>query len=243
MAWLVFWEHCEPKCDCQTLPRVIGGKDNDVHIEYSAAAQGVEQGECQSGITQGDDFQELADSLRKSIMSRLAKKPIPIPDDVEVTAGGGTITVTGPHGTLSRAFHPSVELVLEEKAIRVSPQSGADAGAHLGTSVAHIRNLLHGAREPFIKKLIVEGIGFKAEVKGQDIALSLGFSHPVKVKIPPNLKVTSEKGVLTISGVDIEAVGQFAARLRALKKPEPYKGKGIRYEGEVIRRKQGKKTV
>ena len=175
-------------------------------------------------------------------MSRLAKKPIPIPDKAEVSLSGNTLTVKGLAGTLARAFHPSIALSVEEQAIRVAPRA-ASAGAHLGTSAAHIQNMLRGSREPFVKKLFVEGIGFKAEVKGSEIVFALGFSHPVRTPIPPDVKVTAEKNVITISGADIEKVGQFAARLRALKTPEPYKGKGIRYEGEVVRRKQGKKTV
>ena len=128
--------------------------------------------------------------------------------------------------------------------VTVTPKNNALTTKMLvGTTVAHIRNMIQGSREPFVKKLIVEGIGFKAEVKGVEIVLSLGFSHQIKVAIPQGLKVTSEKGILSINGSDIEAVGAFAARIRALKKPEPYKGKGIRYETEVIRRKQGKKTT
>ena len=104
-------------------------------------------------------------------------------------------------------------------------------------------NMIDGVNKPFERKLIIEGIGFKGEVKGEEIVFALGFSHPVKIKIPKGLKVVSEKGALTVSGPDKDLVGQFAATLRALKKPEPYKGKGIRYSDEVIRRKQGKKTV
>jgi large subunit ribosomal protein L6 len=103
--------------------------------------------------------------------------------------------------------------------------------------------MLKGVHTPYQKKLIVEGIGFKSDVKGSDLNLALGFSHPVKVSIPAGLKVTAEKNVITVSGIDCELVGSFAAKVRALKKPEPYKGKGIRYENEVIRRKQGKKSV
>lgn len=176
-------------------------------------------------------------------MSRLAKKPIPIPDKAVVTLSGNMLTVNGPAGTLVRTFHPSVSIALEEKTLRVFSQGTTEAGAHLGTSVAHIQNMLRGTHEPFMKKLIVEGIGFKAEVKGNEIVFALGFSHPVKIPLPPGLKVTAEKNIVTISGADVEKVGQFAARLRDLKRPEPYKGKGIRYEGEVIRRKQGKKTT
>jgi large subunit ribosomal protein L6 len=113
----------------------------------------------------------------------------------------------------------------------------------VGTYASHVRNMLKGVTEGFSKKLIVEGVGYKWDVQGKTLNLALGFSHPVKVAIPEGLTVVAEKGTLTISGHDKEVIGQFAADIRALKKPEPYKGKGIRYEGEVIRRKQGKKAA
>jgi large subunit ribosomal protein L6 len=135
-------------------------------------------------------------------------------------------------------------LAREGREIRLSAKHGSpEAKTLLGTTVAHLKNMIKGSLEPFVKKLIIEGIGFKADIKGTNIVLSLGFSHPVNVPIPSGVKVVNDKGVLSISGADIEAVGSFAATIRALKKPEPYKGKGIRYEGEVIRRKQGKKTT
>ena len=177
-------------------------------------------------------------------MSRLAKKPISIPEKVEVTLGGDTLTVKGPAGTLVRKFSPVISILLKEGTLEVSPKDGLlPTRQLLGTTVAHIRNMISGSKEAFVKKLIVEGIGFKAEIKGSEMVLSLGFSHPIKLPIPKDLKVTSEKGIVSISGSDIEAVGAFAAKIRSLKKPEPYKGKGIRYDGEVIRRKQGKKTT
>ncbi|MEK7170040.1 MAG: 50S ribosomal protein L6 [Patescibacteria group bacterium] len=177
-------------------------------------------------------------------MSRLAKKPILIPEKVEVTLGGRMLTVKGPVGTLTRTFSPFVSIVIKDGGISLSPEDDTLTTKMLvGTTVAHIRNMIAGSREAFVKKLIVEGIGFKAEVKGSELILNLGFSHQVKMPIPKTLKVVSEKGVLTISGADIEAVGAFAAKIRSQKKPEPYKGKGIRYDGEVIRRKQGKKTT
>ena len=107
--------------------------------------------------------------------------------------------------------------------------------------MSHISNMITGVVTPFSKKLLVEGVGFKWEVKGQDLHLSLGFSHPVVKVIPEGLTVLAEKGALTITGIDKEAVGLFANKIRSLKKPEPYKGKGIRYSDEVVRRKQGKK--
>jgi large subunit ribosomal protein L6 len=103
--------------------------------------------------------------------------------------------------------------------------------------------MLEGVNKAYEKKLIVEGIGYKSDIKGKEIHLALGFSHPVVRPIPDGLKVTAEKNVITVSGIDVEKVGQFVAQIRALKKPEPYKGKGIRYSDEVIRRKQGKKSV
>ncbi|MEK7068361.1 MAG: 50S ribosomal protein L6, partial [Patescibacteria group bacterium] len=118
-----------------------------------------------------------------------------------------------------------------------------EARALVGTYASHIRNMLQGVTAGFTKKLLVEGVGFKWDVQGKTVNLALGFSHPVKVAIPEGLTVTADKGALTIVGFDKELVGQFAANIRALKKPEPYKGKGIRYEGEVIRRKQGKKAA
>src|SRR3989344_4596183 len=177
-------------------------------------------------------------------MSRLAKKPILISEKVEVTLGGGSVTVKGPLGTLMRPVPSSILIAKEGNEIQVSAKNDdLTTKMLLGTTVAHLKNMIKGSAEAFVKKLIVEGIGFKADVKGQEMTLSLGFSHPIKISIPPNLMVKSEKGVVTISGADIEAVGSFAAEIRELKKPEPYKGKGIRYDGEVIRRKQGKKTT
>ncbi|MDO8619831.1 MAG: 50S ribosomal protein L6 [bacterium] len=177
-------------------------------------------------------------------MSRLAKKPILVPEKVEVNLSGGTLTVKGPLGTLTRKISPVISVVIKDGTIVVSPKDEVLTTRQLlGTTVAHIKNMLAGSREAFVKKLIVEGIGFKAEVKGAEIVLSLGFSHQIKLAIPKDLKVVSEKGIVSISGSDIEAVGALAAKIRSLKKPEPYKGKGIRYDGEVIRRKQGKKTT
>jgi len=177
-------------------------------------------------------------------MSRLAKKPILIPEKVEVGVAGDTVTVKGPVGTLIRKVPSVISLSIADGGVSVSAKNNAMTTRELlGTTVAHVRNMIQGSREAFVKKLIVEGIGFKADVKGAEMVLSLGFSHQIKAAIPQGLKVTSEKGIVTISGSDIEAVGAFAARIRAFKKPEPYKGKGIRYENEVIRRKQGKKTT
>lgn len=177
-------------------------------------------------------------------MSRLAKRPIAIPAKTEITVSGGFVTVKGPKGTLSKPLNRLVGIEVVAEGVQVSSKSeGIEARATLGTYASHVRNMIEGVTAGFQKKLLVEGVGYKWDVQGKTLNLALGFSHPVKLAIPDGLTVTIEKGVLTVAGFDKELVGQFAANVRALKKPEPYKGKGIRYEGEVIRRKQGKKAA
>lgn len=177
-------------------------------------------------------------------MSRLAKKPIIIPEKTEVSLNGNMVQVKGPLGELKRSFPEFVAVTIEEKQITVSlTKINKDTKPFAGTVVAHIKNMVAGVNKMFEKKLIVEGVGFKADVKGAELVMALGFSHPVNIKIPPELKVTTEKGQITITGISKDAVGAFAAKVRSYKEPEPYKGKGIRYSDEIIRRKQGKKTA
>jgi len=177
-------------------------------------------------------------------MSRIGKKPTTIPNGTEVTILDGVVTVKGPKGTLTRTLHPKVTVKVENGEVLVNPKGESiEARALWGTFASHISNMVKGTNDPFQKKLILEGVGFKSEVKGNKIVFALGFSHPVEVEIPESLTVTAEKNNITVSGIDKEEVGRFAANLRALKKPEPYKGKGMRYDGEIIRRKQGKKSV
>lgn len=177
-------------------------------------------------------------------MSRIAKKPIAIPPKTEVSFSGGVITVKGPLGTLTKTIRPYINVSIENGAITLTPNVvNLQSRALWGTYASHIKNMLAGVNKVYEKKLIVEGIGFKADVKGNTLVLALGFSHPVNMPIPADLKVTTEKNNITVSGIDCEKVGQFAAVVRALKKPEPYLGKGIRYSDEVIRRKQGKKAA
>ena len=177
-------------------------------------------------------------------MSRIAKKPIAIPEKTEVIYSSGVISVKGPLGEIKKTLNPSVNVKIEGKEITLTPANQSlDTLALWGTYASHIKNMLEGVNKAYEKKLIVEGIGFKSDIKGKEIHLALGFSHPVVRPIPDGLKVTSEKNIITISGIDSEMVGQFASKIRSLKKPEPYKGKGIRYSDEVIRRKQGKKSV
>ena len=177
-------------------------------------------------------------------MSRLAKRPIAIPAQTEVTVSGGLVMVKGPKGTLQRPIHRMVTVEVGQGGVQVSPKGESlQSRALIGTFASHIKNMIGGVNSGFSKKLLIEGVGYKWDVQGKTLNLALGFSHPVKVAIPDGLTVKADKGALDISGFDKELVGQFAADIRAMKKPEPYKGKGIRYDGEVIRRKQGKKAA
>ncbi|MEK7607526.1 MAG: 50S ribosomal protein L6 [Patescibacteria group bacterium] len=175
-------------------------------------------------------------------MSRVAKKPIIIPEKTEVKVDGVHVSVRGPLGELSRTFKPGIEFKTENNTVLVILHRPENYMLW-GTYASHLKNMIKGVNIGFTKRLIVEGIGFKSDVKGDKLEMALGFSHPVSIEIPKDLKVTADKNIITITGVSNESVGGFASKVRALKKPEPYKGKGIRYEGEVIRRKQGKKAA
>lgn len=177
-------------------------------------------------------------------MSRIGRQPVVIPQGVTVAADRGEVYVKGPLGELRRAFRGPLEINVADGMVVVQPLGNArETKALWGTVVSHIRNMVAGVQKPYQKKLIVEGIGYRSEVKGTNLILTVGFSHQVMVEIPKGVTVSAEKNVITVLGVSKEQVGEFAAFVRAVKKPEPYKGKGIRYEGEVIRRKQGKKAV
>ncbi|MDE2400022.1 MAG: 50S ribosomal protein L6 [Patescibacteria group bacterium] len=177
-------------------------------------------------------------------MSRIGKQEIQIPKGVKISKAGDVITVTGSKGTLTKSFRDDIDIVIAEDKINLNIKRNDKFSKSLwGTYASHLKNMIAGVETPYQKKLILEGIGFKSEVKGKEIHFALGFSHPVIVPIPEGLTVTAEKNNITVTGIDKELVGSFTAAVRAKKKPEPYKGKGMRYEGEVIRRKQGKKTV
>ncbi len=177
-------------------------------------------------------------------MSRLGKQPVVIPEGVEVTLVDGLITVKGPKGTLTLPVKEDVDFKIEGSEITLAPaQDTKFARALWGTYAAIIRNLITGVTEGFSKVLEIEGVGYRMDVQGQKVVLNVGFSHPVELEIPEGLSVVVEKNVATVSGIDKHAVGQFAANIRKVKPPEPYKGKGIRYQGEYIIRKQGKKAV
>ena len=177
-------------------------------------------------------------------MSRIGKQTIEIPNAVKVTMNGEVLTVVGPKGTLTKNFRDDITISIVDKSITLDIKRNDKFSRSLwGTYASHIKNMITGVVTPYQKKLILEGVGFKSEVKGSTFNFALGFSHPVIVQIPAGITATAEKNNITITGIDKELVGSFTASVRALKKPEPYKGKGMRYDGEVIRRKQGKKTV
>jgi len=174
-------------------------------------------------------------------MSRIGKKGVTIPTGTTVTQNDTVFTVKGPLGELTRDF---VDIKVEGNTISFSPKnSSKEARALWGTYASHLVNMVAGVNTAFAKKLIIEGVGYKVEAQGNTLVFSLGFSHKVPMEIPKDVKVLVEKNVLTLSSINKESVGQFAAQIRAKKKPEPYKGKGIRYGTEVVRRKQGKKSA
>jgi large subunit ribosomal protein L6 len=176
-------------------------------------------------------------------MSRLAKKPIAI-GKVDVSVGPDSLTVKGPKGTLTKHIHPSISITVTPEGVSIAPKDKSRiAKALVGTYASHLRNMVKGVEAPYMKKLILDGVGYRMEVKGKDVVLTVGFSHTVPLRIPDDITATVEKNVMKLESINKESVGQFAANVRRVKPPEPYLGKGIHYEGEFIRRKQGKKAV
>lgn len=178
-------------------------------------------------------------------MSRVGKQILKVPAGVELNLASGVLTVKGPKGTLTKAFKTNIiDIKIEEGVVSFVPKNQENMTKALwGTYSSHVQNMIEGVTNGYEKKLEVEGVGYKSAVEGSSIKFSLGFSHPVIMTIPEGLKVTAEKNLVIVSGADKEAVGQFSAKIRDQKPPEPYKGKGIHYQGEYIRRKQGKKAV
>lgn len=184
-------------------------------------------------------------------MSRVGKQIIEIPAKVEVTLDAGKLRVKGPLGELTREFKDDIAITIVPsttlgagKQITLAPKVETIATRALwGTYAAHIINMIKGVTDGYSKKMNIEGVGYKVELKGTQLVFALGFSHPVPMDIPKGIKALVEKNVLTISGCDKEVVGQFSAQIVANKPPEPYKGKGIIYAGMTVRRKQGKRSV
>ena len=175
-------------------------------------------------------------------MSRVGRKPVPIPSGVSVEALDGGVRVKGPKGTLTERMPARVAVRVESGNVSVarSDEDKTSRALH-GLARALIQNMIRGVVEPFVKELEIQGVGYRADVAGKTLKLLLGFSHPVELAIPEGLKIAVDKNVLIrIEGISRQQVGQFAADLRAIRPPEPYKGKGIRYVGERVRRKVGK---
>ena len=178
-------------------------------------------------------------------MSRIGKKPILIPEGVEVKIEGTKVTVKGPKGEISKEIRPEIKIEVKDKNILVScgEEPPKQVKALWGLSRALIANMVEGVTVGFEKKLEIQGVGFKAALEGEEIILNVGYTHPVKLKIPQDIKTSVEKNIIIVSGIRKEVVGQFSANIRRVKPPEPYKGKGIRYVGEVVKRKLGKKAA
>jgi large subunit ribosomal protein L6 len=177
-------------------------------------------------------------------MSKIGKKLIEIPSGVEIKVEGRKISAKGPKGELTREVGDNFDLDVGERFLKLTPKTlNRKIRALWGLERSLVFNMIQGVSHGFEKKLEIEGIGFKAALSGRDLMLNIGFSHPVRFTPPQDIKISIDKNLIIVSGVDKALVGQVAASIRALKKPEPYKGKGIHYLGEKIRRKAGKKLA
>ena len=179
-------------------------------------------------------------------MSRVGKKPIPIPDGIKVSVNGQHVTVEGPKGKLEHDVHPRISVSNEGNELLVTrPNDNRQSRSLHGLTRALIANMVQGWKEGFQKSLEIQGVGYKAAIEKQGKALNfqLGYSHPILVESPAGIEFSVDRNIITVSGIDKQAVGEVAAQIRALRKPEPYKGKGIRYVGERVRRKAGKAGI
>jgi len=177
-------------------------------------------------------------------MSRIGKKPIKVPENVKVEIENGKIAITGTKGLLEFMYRPEISVELSGDEIIVKKAGNSKkAPAFWGTTARIIEGMIEGVTEGFEKQLELNGVGFRMALQGKKIDMALGFSHPVKVNIPEGIEVKIEGNILTVSGINKQKVGQFAAEIRSLKPAEPYKGKGFKYAGEAIIRKEKKKTA
>jgi large subunit ribosomal protein L6 len=176
-------------------------------------------------------------------MSRIGKKEIPLPNGVEVRQDNGSVVVKGPKGSLSTTLIPGITVNVENNVVQFSraDEEGKTKAFH-GLMRALVANNVRGVSEGFKRELDIVGVGYRAEVKGREVVFQLGYSHPIRFAIPEGIDITVEAktGHITITGIDKQSVGQTAAEIRSLRKPDPYKGKGVKYSDEIIRRKQGK---
>ena len=177
-------------------------------------------------------------------MSRIGKQFIPLANGITVEVAGQQVTVKGPKGVLTHTLHPDIAYEMREGGVAVvRARESKKSSALWGLERALLANMVNGVMIGFEKKLQFQGIGFRASIDGGALVMMLGFTHPVKVSPPSGIVFKVEKDTITISGINRDLVGQVAASIRAIKPPEPYKGKGIRYINEIVRRKSGKKAV
>jgi large subunit ribosomal protein L6 len=178
-------------------------------------------------------------------MSRIGKVPVEIPSGVEVSIDGNLVTVKGPKGTLDKEFSPLAEVEIADNQVVIKPSNNSrSANAIYGTTRSIVANMVEGVTKPFSKNLLIEGVGFRATVKGKIIDLELGYSHPVEHPIPDGITVTVSDNVkILVEGADKQKVGQLAAEIKKYYPVEPYKGKGVRILGQFVRRKEGKKSA
>ncbi len=174
-------------------------------------------------------------------MSRIGRQPIPVPSGVKVQIGDGSVTVTGPKGTLERTLLPVVEVQQENGTLVVLARDGSKrTNAFRGMTRSLVNNMVIGVTQGFQRKLVVEGVGYRVSVSGSTLTLNVGYSNPVEFVLPDGVSARVDRNEIILESIDKELLGQTAAKIRAVRKPEPYKGKGIRYEDEHIVRKVGK---
>ncbi len=175
-------------------------------------------------------------------MSRIGKQPVSIPDKVKVTVNGGNVLVEGPKGKVQKSFAPVVKVTVADKKVTFAPtEESRFAKAMYGTARSVVAGMVKGVTEGYVKDLEIQGVGFKAVLKGKQLDLALGYSHPILMDIPEGIKVTVADGTkLKVEGADKQLVGAVTAEIRSYYPPEPYKGKGVRIVGERVRRKEGK---
>lgn len=175
-------------------------------------------------------------------MSRIAKYPVKLPSGVEVNRDGDTLTVKGSQGTLAMSVHPDVVIAQEEERLTFAPSETAKSWAMAGTTRALVQNMVTGVSQGFTKSLEINGVGYRAQASGKTLNLTLGFSHPVEYTLPEDVTAETPKNtVIVLKSANKQQLGQVAAEIRAFRPPEPYKGKGIRYGDEQVRRKEAKK--
>lgn len=176
-------------------------------------------------------------------MSRVGKNPVSVPSGVDVKIDGVDVTVKGKLGVLSASLAPEVNVTMEDDLVWVKPVDNTKRARQMwGLGRSLVANMVQGVSAGFTKELQIEGVGYRAAVEGKNLKLDLGYSHPINYPIPEGIQIACERPTaIAVSGADCQAVGQVASEIRAFRKPEPYKGKGIRYAGEYVRRKEGKK--